>query len=151
MTNTTPPRYKKWLSWLPYLLIPAALYFGNVVLQTHLGEQALAKVALPQLTLQQALAKAKAENKHVLADMSAIWCPSCRKLDQEVLSKPSVQAAIEDGYIFTRIEYESDAGKAFMEQYQVQGFPTLLVLDANGDKLRQLPLTFSPEVFVSLL
>ncbi len=147
----TNPILKQAKSWLPYLLIPLAVYFGNVELQTYLGEKALEDISMPQLSLDQALAQAKSENKLVLADMSAIWCPSCRKLDKEVLSNPEVQAAIDEHFVFSRIEYESNEGKTFMENYDVSGFPTLLILNAEGKKIQKLPLTFSPEHFIALL
>jgi thioredoxin-related protein len=53
--------------------------------------------------------------------------------------------------VFARIEYESEEGEAFMEKYQVRGFPTVLILDAEGNKLMQLPLTFSPTAFVDMI
>jgi len=139
------------LSWLPYVLIPLVVYFGNVEVQSYLGRQALEETGLAHIPLNEALAKAGAENKLVLADMSAIWCPSCRKLDQQVLANDAVKQAIAKDYVFSRIEYESDEGEAFMVKYQVRGFPTLLILDAEGNKLTQLPLTFSPAAFIDMI
>ncbi len=156
MTDQLPPKgspnlKKKLLSWLPYIAIPLVVYFGNVEIQSYLGNKALEEVSLPKLSLEEAMSQAKAEDKLVLADMSAIWCPACRKLDRQVLSKEAVQEAVNERYVFSRIEYESDAGKAFMEKYGVSAFPTLLVLDADGNKLSKLPLTFSPEQFIGIL
>jgi len=149
--STNATYQQKIISWLPYLIVPLLVYFGNVELQSYLGRQALAKTGLTLLSLDEALAKAKKENTLVLADMSAIWCSSCRKLDAEVLSHEDVKRAISKNYVFSRIEYESVEGEAFMKKYQVSGFPTLLVLDANGNMLRTLPLTFSPQQFISYL
>ncbi len=156
MTDQTPAPNspsikKKILSWLPYIALPLMVYFGNVEIQSYLGSKALEEVALPKLGLEEAMAQAKHEDKLVLADMSAIWCPSCRKLDKEVLAKQTVQEAINKRYVFSRIEYESDEGAAFMQKYDVSGFPTLLVLDADGNQLKKLPLTFSPETFIGYL
>lgn len=141
----------KWLSWASYIAIPLAIYFGNVEFQSYLGRQALEETGLELLSLEQAISKAKVENKLVLADMSAIWCPSCRKLDQEVLSKQAVKDAIEKNYIFSRTEYESKEGEKLMEKYNVRGFPTILVLDDSGKLVQQIPLTFDPEKFISLI
>ena len=140
-----------WRSWLSFGIIATTLYFGNVELQTYLGKQALEQVKFPALTLKQAFDKASRENKLVLADMSAIWCPSCRKLDAEVLSHPKVNQAINRDYVFVRIEYESAAGKAFQKRYNVHAFPTLLVLNPKGEKLRNLGLTFNKEEFLRRL
>lgn len=140
-----------WKNWVGIILLLGFAYFANVEIQSYLGRKALDATGMEVYPLDQALVKAAAENKQVLANMSAIWCPSCRKLDQTVLSDPAVHQAINRDYVFTRIEYESPEGKAFMEKYHVQGFPTLLVLDDTGRKLRQLPLTFNPREFMALL
>ena len=129
----------------------ALIYFGNVELQSWLGRKALENTGLNPLPLQQALIEANKQGKQVLADMSAIWCPTCRKLDNNIFSKSEVQAAMHEKYIFSRVEYESAEGEAFMKKYNVKGFPTLLILDENGNKLRQLNLTFIPQEFINQL
>jgi len=126
-------------------------YFGNVELQSYLGRKAVEDTGFPPRSLEQALALARAEDKLVLADMSAIWCPACRKLDRVVFADPAVQAAIRKSYVFTRIEYESAEGEAFMDEYDLRGFPTLVILDADGRLIRELPVTFDPEQFRKLI
>lgn len=134
------------------IVILVLLVLGiNRLVQSYLGESAYEKTGLGTLTLTEAVQQAQASNKLVLADLSAVWCPSCRKLDKQVLSQPEVKAAIEQSFVFTRIEYDSAQGEAFMQRFDVSGFPTLLVLDDKGDKLVQLPLTFDPTKFKSLL
>ena len=54
-------------------------------------------------------------------------------------------------FVYARIEYESPAGKSFMKKYQVSGFPTLLVLNTDGEKLVQLPLNYEPLAFLETL
>lgn len=120
-------------------------------MQRHLGEKAFAATGLEANSLSAAMATAKAENKLVLADLSAVWCPSCRTLDREVLSNETVKAAIDAKYVFTRIEYDSQDGQSFMETYNVRGFPTLLVIDANGKMLRKLATSANPQAFADQL
>ena len=146
-----PKKRASWVSWASFLGVFAVVYFANVEVRSYLGRKALANTGLESISLNEALQKAQAENKLVLADMSAIWCPTCRKLDKEVLSNNGVKLAIDEKYVFSRIEYESAEGEAFMEKYGVRGFPTLLILDAAGNKIRQLALTFDPDQFVSQL
>lgn len=128
-----------------------AAYFINVEIQSKLGQAAVDATGLEPLVLQDAIAKAKDEKKLVLADLSAIWCPSCRKLDKVVLSDENVKTLINDKFVFSRIEFESDEGAAFMETYKVKGFPTLVVIDPNTKAGKKLPLSFSPEAFTKTL
>lgn len=142
---------RKGLRWLAYALVPLALYFGNVEVQTWRGEQALAATELPFASLEQALAQARSSGKPVLADFSAIWCPACRRLHAEVFTDPAVKAAILAGYELSRIDYEAPEAPAFMARYGVTGFPTLLVLDQDGHMLRKLPSGFDPAVLAAAL
>ncbi len=132
-------------------IVALAAYFLNVEYQTHLGRKAIDATGLEVLAFEDALAESRKTGKPVLADLSAIWCPSCRRLDSEVLANEAVKSKIESDYLFARIEYESDEGADFMERYQVSGFPNLLVIDGDGNKLNHLPRTFSPEEFLAAL
>ncbi len=138
-------------SVLFYGLLGLALYFGNIELQSYWGRQALAQTGLVSVPLADALVRAKAENKLVLLDISAIWCSSCRKLDNTVFSDGKVKKAINDRFIFTRLEYESDEGQRFLEKNDVSGFPTVWILDSSGGVVKQVNISFDPVVFLGEL
>jgi thiol:disulfide interchange protein len=88
---------KKWQTLLVIVLLVLVGIYANRLIQTHLGQQAIEQTGLKVLSLQQALDKAKLSNKLVLADMSdmsAVWCPTCRKLDKQVFSDDRVKAQL---------------------------------------------------------
>ena len=126
-------------------------YYANKTVQSYLGQQAIDEIGLELLTLDQALRLAKSSNKLVLADMSAIWCPACRQLDTQVFSDERVKTQLKQDFVYTRIEYDSPQGESFMQNYQVTGFPTLLVLNTKGEKLLQLPINYEPLPFLATL
>ena len=78
-----------------------------------------------------ALKQAKLENKLVLLDFWATWCKNCTALEHNTFPDPEVQKILKKDYILVRVQAE-DAGepatKALLEQYQVTGLPTLLIL-----------------------
>ena len=78
-----------------------------------------------------ALKQAKLENKLVLLDFWATWCKNCTALEHNTFPDPEVQTILKKDYILVRVQAE-DAGdpatKALLEQYQVTGLPTLLIL-----------------------
>jgi thiol:disulfide interchange protein len=150
-TNIKQLISKPLVKWTAVALFGCVLYLGNTYVQSQLGRQTLADTGLTISTLDEALVKAKKGDKLVLANMTAIWCPSCRKLDREVFSNEQVKAAMAKDFVFARIEYDAKEGEDFMAKYQVYGFPTLVILNSEGDKLHHLPLTFDPETFASLL
>jgi thiol:disulfide interchange protein len=83
--------------------------------------------------------------------MSAIWCPACRKLDKQVFSDEHVKTLLNQYFVYARIEFDSPQGQSFMQSYQVTGFPTLLVLNTDGEKLVQLPINYEPLPFLATL
>lgn len=133
------------------LAMVAIVLIGNRLIQTYLGKQSVEQMGIEPIELNEALALAERSNKLVLADMSAIWCPTCRKLDNSVFSDPSVHDEINKSFIFSRIEYDSEQGEEFMKKYKVRGFPTLLILNDKGEKITRLPLTFDPAEFKQML
>lgn len=136
---------------LVFSAIVIAAYYLFFAVHTYLGKEALEATGLQSTELSEALRQAEINDRYILADMSAIWCPTCRKLDQRIFSNEKVKQVILENYIFTRLEYENEEGKAFMKRHGIKAFPTLLILDKDEKKLLQLPLTFDPELFVDYL
>jgi len=144
--------YKKLIKWLlGFVIVMLSTYIVFFEVQTYLGKQALEATGLKRFEFSEALELAKQNNKYVLTDMSAIWCPSCRKLDKQVFSNPDVKSVIEEHYIFSRVEYESADGKTFMKKYGIKGFPTVLVIDGDGKKHFVVPPTYDPELFIDYI
>ena len=139
------------ITYILFALILVGVYFANVEIQTYLGKRVLNESGLMIHDLPVAMELAAAQSKPVLANLSAIWCPTCRKLDKTVLSDPRVQDIINDRFVFSRIEYESDEGGEFQKRYSISGFPKLLVLGPDGEKIRMLDLTMDPDKFISQL
>jgi protein disulfide-isomerase len=92
-----------------------------------------------------ALQKAKTENKIVLADFTGSdWCGWCMKLKAEVVTKPECIAFAKANLVMVELDYprskpQSDALKeanaALAKQYEVNGYPTVILLNGNGDQL----------------
>jgi protein disulfide-isomerase len=95
--------------------------------------------------LPSALAKAKSENKIVVIDFTGSdWCPWCIKFDKEALdtdkfaqyAKSHLELVMAD---FPNNKPQSDALKAgnaaLQKKYNVDGFPTLVVLSADGKEI----------------
>jgi len=83
-------------------------------------------------SLEEALARAKKENKLVFVDVGAYWCPPCRELDEEVFVDPRVGEFLAAGYVAVHIDAEKGEGPELVERYHVQAYPTLLVLEPTG-------------------
>lgn len=88
---------------------------------------------------------AKREGKFVLIHFSGSdWCGWCMKLRKDVFSKSEFEAYAKSNLILVTIDFPKhkrlpaateSANQRVAEQFQVQGFPTLILLDSQGTKL----------------
>jgi protein disulfide-isomerase len=95
--------------------------------------------------LPKAQAQAKAENKIVLLDFTGSdWCGWCIKFKKETLDTAEFQAYAATNVVLVELDYpqkkvQSDDLKktntALKAQYKIEGFPTLIVLDKDGQEI----------------
>jgi thioredoxin-related protein len=112
------------------------------------GQRDFEKNGLVSLPLDKAKIKAKSENKHILVEVSAIWCATCRRLDSEIFADEDVKRVINERFVFSRLEYESDEGQNFLEKHKAAGFPNLWLLDGDGRVVKRLSVTFDKGEFL---
>lgn len=78
-------------------------------------------------TFSDALAKAKAQRRWVLVEMTATWCDVCREMDVKVLGQPEVGRAVAASFVPLRLDIERGEGETLVHRYHVVGTPTFLV------------------------
>ena len=113
--------------------------------------------------LPKAQAQAKSENKIVLIDFTGSdWCGWCIKFDKEVLDTPEFQDYAAKNVVLVKLDFprklvQADdlkkANAALQAQYDIHGFPTLLVLDKDGKEIgRQVGYSKGgPQAFIAKL
>jgi thiol-disulfide isomerase/thioredoxin len=84
-------------------------------------------------SVEQALAGGRAAGKPVALYFLASWCGYCKRLDANTLSDASVQQEMRR-YYNVRVDPDSPGGRALASRYGISGFPTVLILDAQGGK-----------------
>ena len=98
-----------------------------------------------------ALEQAKTEGKQVLMDFTGSdWCGWCMKLDREVFAIKEFQDYADKNLVLLMIDFPRkkslpDAEKAQNEklsnQFKIEGFPTIVVLNPDGSKAGELGYT----------
>lgn len=102
----------------------------------------------PWLTdFEAAKAKAAAEKKHLLLDFTGSdWCPPCKALHNGVFVKPEFLAYAKDNLVLVMVDFpeakpQSETQKRLNQElselFKVEGFPTIIVLDADGRELKR--------------
>ncbi len=85
-----------------------------------------------------ALKLAGEQNKSIVLDLSASWCGFCRKMASEVY--PSQEFVdYSRNHVFVRFFADTDPqGRRLAEKFRIEGFPTIIVLDSQGNELGRL-------------
>ena len=115
-----------------------------------------------QTDFKKAQQEAKANNKLLLVDFTGSdWCGWCIKLNREVFSQPEFKDYASKNLVLLEVDFprrkeQSVALKkqnvGLAEEYQVQGFPTIIVLNGDGRKIGELGyMEGGPTAFIAQL
>lgn len=91
------------------------------------------KIAFEKLTFQQALDKAKKENKLVFLDCYTTWCIPCKQMEMNVFSVDSVADFYNTNFVNIKVDMEKGEGPTLRNKYAVGAYPSYLILDADGN------------------
>ena len=88
--------------------------------------------------------KAAAEQKAVLVDFTGSdWCGYCIRLKKNVFDTPAFESYAADKFVLVEVDVPNDQSRvggpenlarnrALCEKYNIQGFPTIMVMSADG-------------------
>jgi thiol:disulfide interchange protein len=99
---------------------------------------------------------ARAEGKPLLINFIANWCGYCQKMDRTTWKHPEVVRRSGD-LVAVRVDAEEGrqrdgfVGRELAQRYQVQGFPTLVVIDADGNVIARSSGYQDPRQFLGWL
>jgi thiol:disulfide interchange protein DsbD len=91
----------------------------------------------------QAIKESMAQHKPVVIDFWAEWCPNCHDLERMVFSLPEVQAKL-DKVTALRMDVtnqDDSAVQDILQQYQIEGVPTVVFLDSHGREVVDARIT----------
>ena len=108
---------------------------GNAATAGH-AETGFVQVAEPA-ELRTLMAAAANSGKPVMLDFYADWCISCKVMERNVFSRPSVQSALR-GFTLLQIDVtdNSPAQQALLDELGLFGPPAILFYDASGNELK---------------
>lgn len=89
-------------------------------------------------TLAQAMEFSKVQNKPLFVFAHASWCPTCKKMEQEVLVKKELGETYNAQLINIAIDVDSPEGKKLNEQYPIRATPTLFFFNPDGTVAKKL-------------
>jgi len=97
--------------------------------------------------LPKALEQAKAEKRAVLMDFTGSdWCPPCKVLHKKVLTAKEFEDYAETNLVLVLVDFPQrkpqteelkKANAELHEKFEIEGFPTLVLVDADGKVLKK--------------
>ena len=99
------------------------------------------------VSFEQAKKKSAETGRPIAVDFTGSdWCGWCIKLDEEVFSKPEFEKWASEKVVLLKLDYprgtkQDEAlvkqNRTLMRTYGIEGFPTILFLDATGQVIGQ--------------
>lgn len=91
-----------------------------------------AQLEIQKISLNEAIAKAKKENKMVMIMVSTTWCGPCKAITQETFPLKEVGDAFNDKLILLKYEIDVNDPEGIGKKYDISRYPTFLFIDAEG-------------------
>jgi len=87
--------------------------------------------------LNQALGKAKNQNKTTMLDFYADWCISCKIFERDTFSNPAVQAALSNTVLLQAdLSDLTTEHQAMLDNFGLFGLPSILFFNTNGEEIK---------------
>jgi thioredoxin-related protein len=139
-----------WQTRFVLALLLALLCLGCGRSERSEGAPETANVEKPDwLTdFEKAQAQARAQNKALLINFTGSdWCPPCLMLEREVFKQPEFTEYAAKNLVLLMVDFprikmqsleERAANRKLAERYEIDGFPTIVLLDPSGKKIGEL-------------
>ncbi len=84
------------------------------------------------------LLKAKIENKPIFMDCYTSWCAPCKLMVKNVFPQEKVGDFFNRNFICAKWDMEKGEGPRLLEKFEIRAFPTMLLINPDGDAGFQL-------------
>jgi thiol-disulfide isomerase/thioredoxin len=101
------------------------------------AQSATAGIAWTPGGMEAALVVARREHRPLLVYWSAAWCPYCQQIVATVFTRPEFIARSRQ-FVAVYLDGDEPGAQKWGERLKVQGYPTLLVLDAQGRETQRI-------------
>jgi thiol:disulfide interchange protein len=112
-----------------------ALFFSLYSFCAVAQEKGRQEIKFSTKTYSEVLAAAKASHKKVFIDAFATWCAPCKELHKRTFNDPKAAVYFNKHFINFSVDVEKGEGVELARTWQVEGLPTLLIVDENGQVL----------------
>jgi thioredoxin 1 len=95
-------------------------------------------IEFSKMTLEEAKKEARATGKMIFIDAYTDWCGPCKKMAASTFTEQEVGEVFNSNFINLKIEMEKNPdGKEVARMYNVRAYPTLIIIDGEGNLVKQ--------------
>ena len=99
-------------------------------------------------TLQHALDKAKEAGKLVFLDAYTSWCGPCKMMSANVFPMDEVGRVFNPRFVSLKMDMEKGEGPKVAKRYGIEVYPTMLILDAEGNEIKRIVGARQPQQLI---
>ncbi len=101
------------------------------------------------LNFEEVLKKAKQEGKLVFMDCYTTWCGPCKMMSNQVFPLKFVGDFMNEHFVNVKIDMEKGEGIQLAKKYNVKAFPTMFLLNADGEPIYKILGAHDPRTFLA--
>lgn len=90
------------------------------------------------ISLEEALKQAKAENKFVFMDCYTSWCGPCKNMTNQVFPQKEAGDFFNPRFVCVKYDMEKGEGKELAKKLEVHAYPTFFILRTDGSVQHKL-------------
>ena len=105
-------------------------------------------ITFQDISLPEALAKAKQEKKLVFMDCYTSWCGPCKVMASTVFMEEEVGEYMNPRFVSVKYDMEKGDGVELAKKYGVKAYPTFVILKADGEEMHRIVGSCSVDEFI---
>ena len=121
-----------------------------------------AQINVPPESFEDVIAEAQAQNKPILVEIYAPWCPYCQRMQEEVYSNETVREYLDETFTYVRLNSDTTAGthqyrdrtlstKELASVLGARGVPTTTFLNPDGSPIARQPGFIERPQFLNII
>ena len=121
-----------------------------------------AQIQIPPQSFETALETAQAQDKPILVEIYASWCPYCQRMQDNVYSDATVREYLDETFTYVRLNSDTTAGthqyrgrtfstKQLASVLGAKGVPTTTFLKPDGTPIARQPGFIKRPMFLKII